>query len=292
MQVAVHVAHAFIDGPTGGNPAGVVLDADGLTTAQKLAVARRVGLSETAFVSASASATARLEFFTPSRQIAHCGHATIAAFSVLRQLGRIGDGAHSKETIDGHRAVVVDGARAFMEQRAPAYTRIPVQSVLGAQVLASLGLATTDLRDGADPWVVNTGNGFLLVPLAEERTVAGLRPDAAQVEAVSDALDLVGYYAFSTTTRQPGRHAGARMFAPRFGIAEEAGTGMAAGPLACFLHDHLGIAEHRLRIEQGWLMPSPSPSIIEVALEVEEGRIARLMAGGTAAIGESRPVEV
>lgn len=78
MQIEVRIVNAFIDGPAGGNPAGVVVDANALTAAQKLKVARQVGLSETAFVSASDTASIKLEFFTPTRQIAHCGHATIA----------------------------------------------------------------------------------------------------------------------------------------------------------------------------------------------------------------------
>jgi PhzF family phenazine biosynthesis protein len=290
MQVEVQVANAFIDGPTGGNPAGVVLDANALTTGQKLAVARQVGLSETAFVSRSDTATVKLEFFTPSRQIAHCGHATIATFSLMRQLGLVGDGKHSKETIDGNRDIVVEGTRAYMEQRAPKYTRIPVHSERGARAMAALGLA--GLPGGSDPWVVDTGNGFLLVPLADEGVVAGLRPDLALVEAVSESLDLIGVYAFSRSTKQPGRHAGARMFAPRFGIAEEPGTGMAAGPLACFLHDHMGVRDHEIRIEQGWLMPEPSPSVIDVVLEFEDGRISRLMAGGEARSARSLTVAI
>nr|WP_054536353.1 PhzF family phenazine biosynthesis protein [Herpetosiphon geysericola] len=74
------IVNALIDGARGGNPAGVVFQADGLTIEQKLAVVQQVGLSETAFVSASNVATIKLEFFTPTRQIAHCGHATIATF--------------------------------------------------------------------------------------------------------------------------------------------------------------------------------------------------------------------
>ncbi|QUM84047.1 MULTISPECIES: PhzF family phenazine biosynthesis protein [unclassified Moritella] len=38
-------------GDSGGNPAGVVLNADKLSDAQKLKVAQAVGYSETAFVS-------------------------------------------------------------------------------------------------------------------------------------------------------------------------------------------------------------------------------------------------
>lgn len=292
MTIDVHIVNAFIDGDSGGNPAGVVVDANSLTAAQKLAVAQRVGLSETAFVSASATATIKLEFFTPARQIAHCGHATIATFSLLRQLGIIGTGRLSKETIDGNRDVLVDGGMVFMEQRAPQYTPVSSPSGPGTRALASLHLTPGQLMPGVEPCVVNTGNSFLLVPLPDGPSVASVGPDLDLVTAVSDELDLIGYYLFSRATRMPGRHAGTRMFAPRFGIAEEAGTGMAAGPLACFLHDHLGVRNRELFIEQGWLMQPPSPSVITVTLELAEGRIARLMAGGTARAIASMQVEV
>lgn len=131
MHIEVQIVNAFIDGETGGNPAGVVVDANALTAAQKLKVAQQVGLSETAFVSTSDVATIKLEFFTPTRQIAHCGHATIATFTLLRQLGVVGEGHLSKETIDGNRDILVDGEMAFMEQRAPKYTQVAATSELG-----------------------------------------------------------------------------------------------------------------------------------------------------------------
>ncbi|WP_417614865.1 PhzF family phenazine biosynthesis protein [Oceanisphaera sp.] len=292
MYIDVQIVNAFIDGATGGNPAGVVVDANALTAAQKLKVAQQVGQPETAFVSASDTATIKLEFFTPTRQIAHCGHATIATFSLLRQLGVVGEGQLSKETIDGNRDILVDGDMVFMEQRAPEYTQVAVTSELGGRVVASLGLKPSQLLNGVDPFVVNTGNAFLLIPLPDERTVAELRPDLRLVESISDELDLIGYYVFSTKTKVQGRDAGARMFAPRFGIPEEAGTGMAAGPLACFLHDHLGVGRREILIEQGWLMQPPSPSVIKVVLDLADGKITRLMAGGTARAMSSLRVEI
>ncbi|QJQ98840.1 PhzF family phenazine biosynthesis protein [Halomonas sp. PGE1] len=292
MQIDVQIVNAFIDGNAGGNPAGVVVDANALTAAQKLKVARQIGLSETAFVSASVRATIRLEFFTPTRQIAHCGHATIATFSLLRQLGIIGVGRHAKETVDGNRDILVEDGMAFMEQRAPAYAPIEMASDLGGRIMASLGLANAESLGVGAPCVVNTGNAFLLVPLPDERAVAELSPRLPLVESISDELDLIGYYVFSTETQVKGRHAGARMFAPRFGIAEEAATGMAAGPLACYLHDHLGVAEREMLIEQGRLMQPPSPSVIRVELELADGKISRLMAGGAARVMSTLRVEV
>lgn len=292
MQIEVQIVNAFIDGTTGGNPAGVVVDANGLTGTQKLKVAQQVGLSETAFVSASDVATVKLEFFTPTRQIPHCGHATIATFSLLRQMGAVGEGRLSKETTDGNRVILVEGGMAFMEQRAPKYAQVPATSELAGRVVASLGLTRTRLLSGVDPSVVNTGNAFLIVPLLDERSVAALRPHRDLVESLSDELDLIGYYVFSTTTKVRGRHAGARMFAPRFGIPEEPGTGMAAGPLACFLHDYLRVEDREIFIEQGWLMQPPSPSVIRVCLELVDGKISRLMAGGAARVVSSMRVDV
>jgi PhzF family phenazine biosynthesis protein len=238
MRIDVQIVNAFIDGENGGNPAGVVVNANGMTDAQKLATAKAVGLSETAFVSASQTATFKLE------------------------------------------------------QRAPTYRHISHGSEMMLRILSSLGIDAQQTAHPLTPCVVSIGNSFLLIPLASQSVVEALQPRQQAIEAISEELDLIGYYAFSRTTRQAGRAAGARMFAPRFGIAEEAGTGMAAGPLACYLHDVMHVKDNPLLIEQGWLMPTPSPSLIQVDLSLQDGHITRLMAGGRAKVMWLQTVEV
>ncbi len=280
----VRIVNAFVDGEQGGNPAGVVLQADALSAAQKQAIAAQVGLSETAFVSSSQSAAFKLEFFTPTRQIAHCGHATVATFSLLRQLGLVSEGWSSKETIDGNRDILLRGDMAFMEQRQPQYLDLRSEPEALAEVLAALGITPEQLLPGLWPTRVNTGASFVIVPLRNEANVAAIVPDQAELARLSEQFELIGFYVFSQQTRQPGRDAGARMFAPRYGIDEESATGMAAGPLACFLHDYLGVAGPSLLIEQGYLMQLPSASVITVDLQLAEGRIERLLAGGKAQV--------
>ncbi|WP_254603380.1 PhzF family phenazine biosynthesis protein [Burkholderia lata] len=292
VRVEVQIVNALTDGKVGGNPAGVVIDADALTAGQKLHVAQQAALSETAFVSKSDIATVKLEFFTPTRQIAHCGHATIATFSLLRELGRVGDGKSSKETIDGCRDIVIDGDTVLMEQRSPTYRSIDADSPLSARIAQSLGVSTAQIHSVESPTVVSTGNSFLMIALPDEQSVTAIRPDQHAIESISDELDLIGYYVFSTTTKIPGRHAGARMFAPRFGIAEESATGTAAGPLACLLYDRMGAGDTEMAIEQGHLMQHPSPSVIKVILDVDGGKISRLMAGGTGVVMRSITVEI
>ena len=289
MEIEIQIINAFIDGESGGNPAGVVLDADEFSAIQKLEIAAKVGLSETAFVSSSKSADFKLDFFTPKRQIAHCGHATIAAFSYLQQLGRIGKAATSKETIDGDRNIFIDGDMAFMEQLAPSYKEV---NHFMERLISSLGISVRDLLSNYKPFIVNTGNSFLIVPLKDEKAVLGAHADLDEIQRISEEFDLIGYYIFSQQTKKPGRDAATRMFAPRYGINEESATGMAAGPLACYLYDKMGINKDVFLIEQGHLMKSSSPSFLTVKLNIQDGKISALIAGGKAKVMKSMIISI
>ena len=92
---------------------------------------------------------------------------------------------------------------------------------------------------------------------------------------------------FSGDAKDQARDAGTRMFAPRYGINEESATGMAAGPLACYLYDQMGINKDVFLIEQGHFMKPPLPSVITVKLNLEDGKITGLMAGGKANVMKS-----
>jgi len=289
MDVQVLVVNAFTDNGLGGNPAGVVVDADNLNIQQKQNVASKIGLSETVFVSSSSSATFKLEFFTPNRQIAHCGHATIATFSYLRQINRIKDGVSSKETIDGNRDILIDGEMAFMEQLSPRYKDVGDRK---DEVLCSLGITDNDHVANSRPVIVNTGNSFMLVHMKNEDAVANVSPNLESISFISEEYDLIGYYIFSEMTKIPGRDAGARMFAPRYGIKEESATGMAAGPLACFLHDKIKIDKDVFLIEQGHLMNPESPSVITAKLDLHIQKINKIMVGGEAKVMRSMMVRI
>lgn len=276
-NVNVAIINAFVDNNNGGNPAGVVLDADYLSNDEKLIIAQKVGLSETAFVSKSNTADFKLDFFTPTKQIAHCGHATIATFSYLSQLGRIQSKNSSKETIDGNREIFIENEVAFMEQKAPTYTTTENHKQI---ILKSLGLKESDLLNNAPILVVNTGNAFAIIPVASMVILEAIEPDFDLISQISDEYDLIGYYVFSTQTNEKDRDASTRMFAPRYGIQEEAGTGMAAGPLASYMYDILDIKRERYQIEQGNYMSIPSPSLIIVDVFLSAGEIIKIMAGG------------
>jgi len=287
LKVKVNLVNAFIDGAKGGNPAGVVLDADNLSSSQKMTIAQKVGLSETAFVSSSSTADFKLDFYTPTRQIAHCGHATIAVFSYLAQTGRIGQGWLSKETIDGNRKILIKNDMAYMEQLAPKFYGVEKYH---STILDSIGVSEEQLI--APPKLVNTGNSFVILGVSNELVLAQLKLKPEKIKSVSESLDLIGFYIFTPQTKHMTSDAATRMFAPRYGIDEEAATGMAAGPLASYLHHEMNIKKDQFKIEQGNLMQSPSASLISVNLDIQNGNISSLMAGGVAKSVEELIIEI
>jgi len=287
QKTSVQIVNAFVKDGSGGNPAGVVLDADGLSDDAMLKIAQQVGLSETAFVSRSETEGFKLDFFTPTRRIAHCGHATVATFSYLASLNRVGEGETSKETVDGPRKIVLKDGAAYMGQLAPSY-----KSVEKEAVLASLSLSPSDLDERLDPILVNTGNNFIVLAVRDEEVLKNLKPDFDLIEKISNDYDLIGYYVFVGKESDEGVDASARMFAPRYGITEEAATGMAAGPLACVLYDHLHVKKDTLVIEQGHFMDTPSPSRITVELDLKDGQIQGLLAGGLGKVMQAMEVSV
>src|SRR5215210_7723374 len=82
---------AFTKRPFAGNTAGVVSAADGLSGDQMQCIARELGQTETSFVSSSdgPGVDLALRWFTPTVEVDLCGHATVAAFTVLAGEGRV-----------------------------------------------------------------------------------------------------------------------------------------------------------------------------------------------------------
>jgi PhzF family phenazine biosynthesis protein len=289
VNIEVNIINAFSIGNTGGNPAGVVFDAGNLSREMKQQVATSVGLAETAFVSASAAADYKLEFFTPTKQIAHCGHATIATFSYLKKMNKITADHSSKETIDGIRTIIFTNGLAYMEQKSPVYHE-PVDHF--DKILDSLHIGPEELLAGLKPTIVNTGNGFLVVPVKNTAVLASIDYDREAVYAICEQYNLIGFYLYTADDTDHNVDATTRMFGPFYGIDEESATGMAAGPLAAYLYDIAGRQKPSFRVQQGRFMKQPSSSLIEVNLDIRDDKIAHIFAGGDAYVSGVKVVSL
>ena len=98
---------AFTDTPDGGNPAGVVLDATGMSAEEMLKIAADLGYSETAFATPRDDGNYDVRYFSPEAEVPFCGHATIATGVALAE--RDGAGPRVFHTMAGAVPVETSG---------------------------------------------------------------------------------------------------------------------------------------------------------------------------------------
>ena len=91
-----YIVDAFTNHPFGGNTAGVVLlESDTFPTDNLMqSIAAELRYSETAFVRSDGNAHYTVRYFTPKGEVELCGHATVATFALLHQLGEATGKSH------------------------------------------------------------------------------------------------------------------------------------------------------------------------------------------------------
>ena len=238
---------AFTKKPYAGNPAAVVLNAEHLGEETMLAIARDANLTETCFLSSSECADFKARYFTPTREVELCGHATVAAVHVLVEQGLAErDSRLTLETGAGVLEVEVegqeDGAVVWLTQAEPEFS----PGISREKAASLLGIAEAEL--GHLPVeVASTGLPALLVHLSHRRSLERLRPDLEGIAEACTRAGAAGVYAFALS--EDG--AEARFFAPLCGIDEDPVTGTAAGALLAYLLRHRAFVGRRLVISQG-----------------------------------------
>lgn len=263
MDIKVYCLNSFTHNNLGGNPAGVVLNADNLTPQQMRYIATQVGYSETAFVSADVECDFNVRFFTPNHEVDFCGHATLATFSLLFQKEMIAAQEYTQQTKAGKLKVkVAADALVSMEQTLPQYLDV-VESKEVAELLniPDALFATTNLPCE----VISTGLADVIIPVPLG-ILDSIDPDLDKISRFSEKYNAVGIHLFElapapkniSETTSNNITASCRNFAPLFGIPEESATGSACGALACYLDKHKVIDSNHYIFEQGKMMESPS----------------------------------
>lgn len=231
------IVDAFTTEPFHGNPAGVVLlsmqePPPPVRFMQQLAAELRH--SETVFVQPTGPRDFTLRYFTPAEEAALCGHATLSAFTVLRETGRLAPGLYHAHTAAGTLAISLEKDRCWLEVAPPKllHTFQPSQWKALYQAFA---LPLSAKPNNLFPQTVNVGLSDILLPVRSPALLQAAQPDRAQIIALSKACQAVGIhlYALSPT---PEATALCRNFAPLYGIDEEAATGTANAALTYSLY--------------------------------------------------------
>ncbi len=280
MKAKVYKVSSFAKSKEGGNPAGVVLDADLFSVSQMKKIAAYVGFSETAFVMNSDEADFKVRFFTPTEEVDLCGHATIATFYTLAELGIIKTGSYKQETKAGILGIeLLKNGSVMMNQRIPEFFEILDRE----EVASSLNIKTSDLIDELPVQIVSTGIRDIIIPIKNLMLLNHMNPNFDKIIDISRKYNVIGYHTFTLETIT-GANANCRNFAPLYDIPEESATGTSNGALGCYLYQHgvvNGNQVANLVMEQGYSMKKPSE--IKVVLQLNRDEIVAVKVGGIAA---------
>lgn len=274
------IVDAFTDRPFGGNQAGVALVEDFPPEDWMRALAGELRHSETAFVKHVGEDRFHIRYFTPAAEVDLCGHATIAAFTALRECGRIGPGRYALETRSGALTAAVTSTAVWMDMARPEEVR-GFSGEETALLYAAYGLDPADAAPGLEPQVVSTGLCDILLPVRNRETLDRAVQNEEAVTELSRRFGAVGFHLFCPGDA-PGITARCRNFAPLYAIPEEAATGTANGALTWYLcrRGLLAPGEEN-RFLQGERMGRPSEILSRLTLEAD-GPLVRV--GGRAAI--------
>ena len=295
VEVKIYQVNAFSDESFGGNPAGVVLNINGLADNMMQSIAREMNLSETAFITPLQRDNFAVRFFTPLCEVDLCGHATIATFYALTKEGYISsikDGIKKvyQHTKAGKLSVEIHFenrkiTKIFMEQNIPKkFGKVEdLVSLSNAMGISTDDIGVLDKDIVAE--VISTGLKDIILPIRKKETLDSLIIDKVLLSKLSEKLGVVGVHAFylpelnSETTYT-------RNFAPLVGIDEEAATGTSNGALIYFLRENKLINQRELISFQGEVMNRPSKIYCKIEEDTEKsvvkvGGNAKLIISGT-----------
>lgn len=243
----VYQIDSFTQERLAGNPAGVVTNADGLSDRQMQRIARELNNSETAFMFYADDDTydVKVRFFTPTKEVPICGHATIAAhyaraienhFGTTRVLQKTGAGILPVDIIkekDDYKIIMTQG-------------KIEVNGALPDKaqqaLITALGINRDDIIKECPIAIASTGHSKVMVGINDINMLHSLRPNMDGLMKLSNEIGCNGYYVFTMDQNESPMIHG-RMFAPAIGINEDPVTGNANGPLGAYLV-HYGIVKH------------------------------------------------
>lgn len=239
----------------GGNPLGVVVDADHWDSDRMQAFARWTGLVETTFLLTprQPSAAYRVRIFTPQREIPFAGHPTIGSAHAALDTGlaHAVDGVLVQECEAGLLPIRVEGRAEARDL----LVRAPAARILREGFDADPRLAA--LLDGrADgtlpPAFVEGGRRWWVAEFGCERDVRDWQPDHAAIGDLARHSDSLGLCIFARST-DAGHDLVVRAFPAGVGIVEDPASGAANGLIAAYIAEREphGALAAGYRVSQG-----------------------------------------
>lgn len=289
-KIQIKQVDAFTKTPLKGNPAGIVLNAEGLTDEEMQLIAREMNLSETAFIMKSQTADFKVRFFTPVAEVDLCGHATIGTFYALAEENRI--------KLDVDYIVVTQETRAgilpveiysingilqkiMMTQAKPQFRDI---SISPEEVAYILNIPSEQICRDFPLEMAYTGLWHLMVPIKNIEFVRSMNPNMKKLREMNLEYGIITTHVFCFETQEDDAQVHTRSFAPAVNVEEDPATGTANGALGAYLvKNKIFKPENgvlKITAEQGYEINRDSKIFVEVYTTEEE--IEKVKVGGIA----------
>ncbi len=256
----INVFHydAFTDKPNKGNPAGVVLEAYGLTEKEMQRIAEKVGYNETTFVLSSEVGDIRMRYFTPGFEMDLCGHGTVGTIYALREKGLLEEKSNlTIETKAGILPIQIDvneKGETFikMRQAAPQFKDFAGSK---EELAHSIGLEVNDLDVSLPIVYGSTGNWTVIVPIKNLDACERMKPNNAAFPSVLKEIPNASIHPICLETYDELAQMHYCHFSSAYaGTIEDPVTGTASGVMGAYYAEYLEKDfEHELDliVEQG-----------------------------------------
>jgi trans-2,3-dihydro-3-hydroxyanthranilate isomerase len=301
MQLNFVTVDVFTGTQFAGNPLAVILNAEGLSTAQMQSIAAEFNLAETTFVlpPKDPAHTAEVRIFTPRYEMPFAGHPNVGtAFALARAGTSYGRTVGNDRVVFEEKAGLVPitllkdagqliGARLASPQLLTLGAEIPIELIASACSLSPDDIETANHR----PCIASCGVPFILAELKSRAILAAAtaRSDIFLAEVSKQPATSIFIYVNADEGDIDIR---ARMFAPHHGIAEDPATGSANVALIGLLAKLRPEANLRLSktIAQGVEMNRPS--ILQAEAEKTNGTVTATFIGGRCTAVMSGTIDV
>ena len=255
---------AFATKKSSGNPAAVIyLDSPGdLSSSEMLQIAKELQgyVSEVGYVIPGTETDYQLRYFSAEREVAFCGHATIA---ILNDIVANDKKMQIKPTLSiATQSELLTVENHYKKDKcvyisAPA-PRFSTTTIASTDIASALNCSVNMLEVSRPTQIVNAGLETLVVPMANLQDILSVAPDLDTLKlfCVQIGVDIIILYTDETSMVESRYRT--RVFAPTYGYLEDPATGSGNAALGYYLLGNNMWGGESIKIEQNGYLDTPN----------------------------------
>ena len=255
-----YILSSFVSKIGGGNKAAVVFDDFGISDKEMRILAKKNNFPETAFIDFNKSEGNKynIRYFTPEEEVDICGHAALASFHLLKQLGYLTEDVAYHRTKAGELKVLMKNDTVLIQMKQPETVMQLAKDIILETVDINADDIVTCENDMVD--VISTGLKDIILEVKGIEILKKINIIKDKMIEVCKEFNLIGMHVVSRETIDKESDFCCRNFAPAVGIDEESATGTSNASLLYYIMKRNREFDFNriYKVEQGYFMNCPS----------------------------------